>query len=708
MEENENLYQVAAMRNDDKSNTDKKIINQHYLVLKKLKNDIKGEVIKCFYIKGLFKWGLCILKEGKRGAYVDKYDRDIRDRILWQRELHSNLTGKLRLPRLLDSFEADNSYYIAIDYINGKSLASKRNEYGAKLWNHFDQHENKAITFLDYLLQLIDLLERLHNEGYIHRDVNTENFLIDKKDKLHIIDLELSYSISKHSPSPPFMLGTFGYMSPEQLACSLPTIKEDVYAVGATIFKVLTGIDPIKIIDPNSNRTEENVRFFISDATLAGNITNCLLTEAEGRPALSTIKKAIEQYKSDIEHVTPSQNPQTNHSISQIQLKETIQDAIRAISSPLMADEYIWFSESALTDGQNSEGRLDKGYYLLFSRGMAGILYLLSVARKTGANIDSSQPYIYKGIELLEQGIINDTIDLLPGLHFGSAGISSSISISIQQGILSPEKKFSNWIETWLTRSNDQLNFAHGIAGQGMAYWLCHDHIDPGLMKSHLKNYVDLLLGTQEKDGSWIRLNSQNKKEKIPGFANGVGGIIYFLLEYAQRYDNDTALHGAIKGLNWLMRQSSSNQGVLSWNTRTDREISRWWCEGPPGIALVFLKAYSILKEKTYASFARGALYNYDEKVVANNLSQCHGISGLGEIYLEAFRTLGDRQWNERAGWIVKVIMQLKQVDPHYGTYWLVQKAKSPVPDFMVGCSGVVHFLLRYCNQDEIKFPLFS
>jgi len=141
-----------------------------------------------------------------------------------------------------------------------------------------------------------------------------------------------------------------------------------------------------------------------------------------------------------------------------------------------------------------------------------------------------------------------------------------------------------------------------------------------------------------------------------------------------------------------------------------NKELMHWWSEGTSGIALAFIKAYECSDNPTlkqdYKHYATGALLNHPKQVVDNNLSQLQGLSGLGEIYLEAGWVFEEQEWQERAGWIAQVIMHMKKENAQYGPYWLVQHERQPTPDFMTGNSGVIHFLLRYCFPDKVTLPL--
>ncbi|HEY8418004.1 MAG TPA: lanthionine synthetase LanC family protein [Limnochordales bacterium] len=133
----------------------------------------------------------------------------------------------------------------------------------------------------------------------------------------------------------------------------------------------------------------------------------------------------------------------------------------------------------------------------------------------------------------------------------------------------------------------------------------------------------------------------------------------------------------------------------------------RWWCNGSPGIALTFLRLYELTGESRWADLARKALRLHDKGVRAPNLSQCHGLSGLGEIYLEAHRVLGEPEWRERAAHIAATLYHLRRTTETGAVSWLVEDPHVPTADLMVGCGGVLHFLMRFAGAERAGgFPL--
>jgi lantibiotic modifying enzyme len=193
------------------------------------------------------------------------------------------------------------------------------------------------------------------------------------------------------------------------------------------------------------------------------------------------------------------------------------------------------------------------------------------------------------------------------------------------------------------------------------------------------------------------------------GFAHGVAGEVYFLSHWASRFKDVDALNAARRGADFLIahaRPAAWPEGALAWSIEPgDQEIWRWWCHGAPGIALTFLKMFECTGEALYAETAAAALLTHPYEVRHSNLSQCHGLSGLGEIYLEAACVLGQDIWRDRATRIGEILLKLAREDDHGAVTWLVEDPYRPTADLMIGCAGVAHFLLRL-SQHNLSAPL--
>jgi serine/threonine protein kinase len=685
-----------------------KRIGYNYIILKSLKESQKNDVVKCLYIKSLTDFGICVIKEGTYGDSKDKDGRDIKDKLLWQKQLHQQLQDKVRLPRLLGSFEESGNYYLVLECIKGKSLYKVITENNAELRQGLLTGTRKGLKFLDCLVQLVTLLETLHKNQVVHRDVSAANFMITPKGKVAIIDMELSYSLQLQLPSPPFQLGTYGYMSPEQESMQPPAVAQDIYSVGAILLQVWTGISPTKLTNTPIEELYDKVQFFVPDKPFADIILQLLQPESIKRPSLQEVRQMILQYKDDLQR--KRRRPVFKTAVfQQDQITATIQQVIGALASPLFADEEKgWFSEDVHAEKNADKRKINRSWFTSFHKGASGVLYMLSQAHRLGFNTSTVLPQIQHSIALVEEKYMSRIEQVSPSLHFGSSGIAACLAIAIKEGLIEPKTMYFDWIDRLLKVENPRLNIMNGIAGQGMALWNCQPFLSEVDSDKRISGYFDSIVNNQEKDGSWVNEIVDGKKRVTRGFANGVAGLIYFLLEYARRYKSKEALMSAQHGLSFLMKKAIWKNGVVRWRSTRGKEISPWWYEGGPGIALAFIKAYSLTGDHVYQEYGRGALYAHSPTVINNNLSQCEGLSGLGEIYLDAYRIFKDQEWLDRAGWIAQVIMQLKKENSVYGPYWLVEHERQPVADFMIGNSGIIHFLLRYCYPEKISFPLIG
>lgn len=138
--------------------------------------------------------------------------------------------------KIYDVFEENNTAYFSMEYIDGSNLDDYISQCG-KL------SENQAIK---YVKQIAIALKHLHDKKMLHLDLKPKNIMRSKEDKLYLIDFGLSKQYNNNNApetSTSIELGTPGYAPIEQANFKgefAPTL--DIYALGATLYKMLTGI----------------------------------------------------------------------------------------------------------------------------------------------------------------------------------------------------------------------------------------------------------------------------------------------------------------------------------------------------------------------------------------------------------------------------------------------------------------------------------
>ncbi len=139
--------------------------------------------------------------------------------------------------RVLDSGQVEGIPYLAMDYIEGQSLA--------QCLAHRPLDRESAVRLLCSVARAVDYL---HQQGIIHRDLKPSNILVDGEGQPIVTDFGLAkllYDNSQLTQSG-MAAGTPSYMAPEQAAgqTSRATPASDVYSLGAVLYELLTGRPP--------------------------------------------------------------------------------------------------------------------------------------------------------------------------------------------------------------------------------------------------------------------------------------------------------------------------------------------------------------------------------------------------------------------------------------------------------------------------------
>ena len=145
-----------------------------------------------------------------------------------------------RIVRIYDFVEDAHGAGIAMEYVPGRSLAALKLEQPTGCF--------EVAALAGWVAQLCDALAYAHAEAQIvHRDLKPANLMLDAKGALKVADFGISATLAETSTRASRQVGNSGtplYMSPQQMLGERPAATDDIYALGATLYELLTGKPP--------------------------------------------------------------------------------------------------------------------------------------------------------------------------------------------------------------------------------------------------------------------------------------------------------------------------------------------------------------------------------------------------------------------------------------------------------------------------------
>lgn len=178
----------------------------------------------------------CVVKR-LRDDYYHEDDKK-KAEAFFKRE--ANVLSQLQHPHIvhiLDYFEEGANYFLVMEYIEGRDLQ--------------DVLSDRALPFeqskvLEWASQICDVLEYLHGHQppVIYRDLKPSNIMIDVKGRVKLVDFGIARPWQENSDNTHVVSG--GYSPPEQYWGAADP-RSDIYALGATMYFLLTGNEPLAL-----------------------------------------------------------------------------------------------------------------------------------------------------------------------------------------------------------------------------------------------------------------------------------------------------------------------------------------------------------------------------------------------------------------------------------------------------------------------------
>lgn len=158
-------------------------------------------------------------------------------------EREAQIAASLEHPnvvRVYDFGNADGTLWYSMQFVDGPTLKTKLERHGRM----------RGADAAGLLVPLLEALEVVHRGGIVHRDVKPDNIILDADERPYLMDFGIvKRDDSVHETMEGKILGTPGYLSPEQLRGHPLDGRSDLYAAGVTLYQMLAGDIPFRSDD---------------------------------------------------------------------------------------------------------------------------------------------------------------------------------------------------------------------------------------------------------------------------------------------------------------------------------------------------------------------------------------------------------------------------------------------------------------------------
>lgn len=648
-----------------------------------------------------------VIKEARPHVAVSPDGTDARDALRHEAQVLDVLAPLGICPSPIAVFDQGEHVFLVEELVPGVPLRRwaldgvRRNGIRAQL-----------PAALPVAAELVSLLAATYAAGLVVRDFNPNNLIVRADGRLALLDLELAAipGAASHYRAG----GTPGYSAPEQFAGAAPAPTADLFSLGATIFFLLTGADPVLGEDePATRPLPRRLADWLSVGVAAGLpaelrslIVTLLADEPADRGDLAlagdTIAACIERTKHLAGQVNaqPSPVPATTESGTGEISDDEVEEAIDGIRTDLLRSmtphdtEQLW--PMAKSGVRNDPCNVQHG--------AAGVLAALTHCYRLSG--DQRLPDVLAtACDWIDRRRRIDP-SRPPGLYFGSAGIAWAL-YDAGRAIRSAEITRRAVELAWsLPIEWPNPDLTHGTAGLGLtSLHLWQETGEIGFARRAAGSAHALLrsmreLGTGpgwEAPGSF---DSVFAGQHHYGFAHGNAGIGYFLLACSAAHPlpmptRRACLRGATAAASTLFGTALDIDGGARWGSGPGAEDVPlpYWCSGSAGVGTFLLRYGKATADARALRLAERAGRSAALHCWSGPLGQCHGVAGNAEYLLDLAALTGRPEFTVQARTLTRVIFARRC--HRDGSTVFPDDTNDFSAEWAGGESGLLAFLLR-------------
>jgi eukaryotic-like serine/threonine-protein kinase len=157
--------------------------------------------------------------------FVERFRREAKNAAALS---HPNIVS------IYDRGEAEGTYYIAMEFLEGRSLKELIVQRGPA----------PITVTVEYVRQILSALRFAHRHGIVHRDIKPHNVLVDAEGRVKVTDFGIARAGTSEMTEAGSIVGTAQYLSPEQARGTDVDQRSDLYSLGIVLYELLTGTLP--------------------------------------------------------------------------------------------------------------------------------------------------------------------------------------------------------------------------------------------------------------------------------------------------------------------------------------------------------------------------------------------------------------------------------------------------------------------------------
>lgn len=246
-----------------------------------------GIIYKCFdttlgvvvAVKEFYPAGLVNRAPGERRVGLLSGDKEVQFREQLQRFLMEAQSvaqfGKAKdIVNVFDFFEENGTAYIIMEYIDGVLLKDYLDKQGV-----IDPE-----TAINIIMPIIEAVKKIHSKGIIHRDISPDNIFITDENAIKVFDFGAAILNDSKEGMAAEDVVKMGYSPLEQYHKAKQGFYTDVYAVGAILYHMLTGVKPIESTEREFKDEMKSPKEL--GVNISGNMDRAVMEALSVRPEL--------------------------------------------------------------------------------------------------------------------------------------------------------------------------------------------------------------------------------------------------------------------------------------------------------------------------------------------------------------------------------------------------------------------------------------